>query len=307
MASLISQFVGHGTQKNWLLERAAKKELPSSIIFQGPQGVGKKTLAQALLQVLNCKQSELSCGQCSNCKRSLEEKNELIHFIEPEDKKSIGVDQIRELHKILSLRTMHEARMVIIDPADKLTNQSANALLKVLEEAPEKTYFILITEQIRSLLPTIRSRSHMLKFSTLSPSELAQFQAFDEVSLTWSGGRLQMAMDLQEKEHVDQLNDSLQFLYSLICEMPQDWKKKAPWFFANNERAREFNFNIWNQALEKRLYKADVDLNWLPEDSARISFIHEKIEFLKKDILANVDKLLAIENFYYQLKPAKLT
>ena len=301
MAQLIQQFVGHSEQKSQLLEMAGQGHLPSSIILQGPSGVGKKTLAKALLQVVNCEADPLACGQCSNCRRSLDENSEFIFELKPETKKVISVDQVRELHHYLSLKSLRKHRFVLIDPADRLTTQAANALLKVLEEAPPQTHFFLITERISSLMATIRSRSHRLTFSKLSREDLGLIEPFSASALDWADGRVQIAQDLSEKDSMEKVNGSLKFLYSLTCESPQDWKKMAPWFF-NSDPDREFGFQIWNQALEKRLYRTGENLDWLPEGPAAIAFIFDKAEVLQKDIRANVDKLLAVENFYYQIR-----
>ncbi len=299
-------FVGHELNKNWLLSQYQKDQLPSSLIFQGPEGVGKKQLAVALLQWINCQKVEQgACGECSDCNRVLEEKNELIYRLQPETKKIIGVDQVREIHSFLSLRSMKPARFVIIDPADKLSTPAANALLKVLEEAPPKTFFFLITDRMRSLLPTIRSRSHILKFQPLKAAELRQFQDFSDLAIEWSAGNLQMALELEDEKNVDQLNESLRFFYSLLCEGPQDWKRKAPWFFGD-DHAREFSLNIWKQALAKRLHGQGENLDWVPEGGAAISMVYDSLETLKTDIRANVDKLLALENFFYRVKSMEL-
>ena len=305
MASLINSVVGHSSQKQQLLDMVENDHVPSAFIFNGPDGVGKKTLVRALLQVMNCERDTLACGECSHCVRCLEEKNELIYELKPETKKIISVDQVRDLHQYLSLKSLQKARFVIIDPADKLSVQAANSLLKVLEEAPPKTYFFLITDKIFSLLATIRSRSHNLTFSKLTDDELSAVGKFDNVAISWADGRVSLAEQLLEEKSVDQLNESLKFLYSLICEAPQDWKKTAPWFFSSEE-SRQFNFNIWNQAIEKRLYGKGENLDWLPETPDKLSFIFERVEALKKDIGSNVEKQLAIENFYYQLKQRAL-
>lgn len=305
MAALIEQLVGHKEQERWLLEQAHKKTLPSSLIFQGPEGVGRKYLALALLQVMNCQQSELACGECSHCRRVLEEKNEMVYLLKPESKKSISVDQVREIHSFLTLKSLQPARFVIIDPADKLSTPAANSLLKVLEESPENTYFILITEKMRGLLPTIRSRSHILKFNPLSENELLQYKKFSKLSLQWSAGRLQRALELEDEKNVEQLNQSLQFFYSLLSGQPQDWKKLAPWFFSNDIN-REWSIDIWKQALHQRLHQQGENLDWVPEKSGEIAGVYENIESLENDIGANVDKLLALENFFYRLRHLEL-
>lgn len=299
MAQLIYQILGHREQKDHLLNMIRGDHMPSALIFQGPQGVGKKAMVHALLQVMNCVEDELACGKCSNCTRSLEEKNELIFELKPEGKKTISVDQVRDLHQYLSLKSLSKARFVLIDPADALSTQAANSLLKVLEEAPPNTHFFLLTDRVFSLLPTIRSRAVIVSFSKLSNQELQEMNRFDDVALSWADGRVGLAEQMQEEGSVERLNESLKFLYSLTCEGPQDWKKKAPWFFGGEED-RQFGFNIWDQALNKRLHSQGENLDWLPEKSGDISRLYFLIEDLKKDIKGNVDKQLALENLYYK-------
>lgn len=301
MAGLIQKVVGHQEQVEWLTSRVIKDSLPSTLIFQGPQGVGKKLIARALLQAFNCEKEQTACGQCSVCVRSLEDKNELIYLLQPESKKIISVDQVREIHKYLSLQSLHKARFVLVDPAEKLSHGAANALLKIFEEAPRKTYFIIITENIFGLLPTIRSRAHQLAFGKLSAGELKKLSTLDEDILQWADGRVELAESLQEAETVDYLNQSLRLLYDLFCQSPQDWKKRAPWFFSN-DHWRNFSFMIWSQAFEKKLYRQNSDLDWLPDSPQVLTSSFEMLEKLRSDIARNVDKQLALENFYYSVR-----
>ncbi len=301
MASLISTLIGHQSQRDHLLDKIKKDQLPSAMIFYGPSGVGKKLLARSLLQVFNCTQTELACGKCSPCHRALEEKNELIYELKPEQKTLIGVDQIRELHRSLSLKPNQAARFVIIDPADALSTQAANSLLKILEETPPKTYFFLITERVSALLATIRSRAPILRFEKLNLEQMGQDQRFDDVALEWSDGRLSRAIELTTPESREEFNRAFDFLYALLYQAPQDWKKLSPDFFTEAE-TRKFYFQLWFQALNKKLHQKGQNLDWLPDEPQKLSLIHEQIETLMKDIDINVDKTLALENFYYQVR-----
>ena len=303
--SLIEQMVGHEEQKQALLKNLKEGRLASSFIFHGPGGVGKKKLVRAILQVANCQKAELACGRCSPCVRSLEEKNEFIHEMNLQSKKNISVDQVRELRQQLSLKSLHPARFVIIDPADYLSRGAANALLRLLEEPPEKTHFFLLTNRLGSLIVTIRSRCHKFSFTSLSREELLQIQNFSTTALDWSRGSVDRAFFLEEAESQKQFGQSLELFHSLFCEEPQDWKKKSPWFFKEN-REREFCLDIWNQALQKNLHAEDGSLHWLPSDPRVVSFIFECLQSFEKDIWNNVDKLLALENFYYSLKKRPL-
>ena len=302
MAGLIHSFIGHQEQKNSLLDLWRQDHWPSSFIFTGPNGVGKKTLVRSLLQVVNCDKEELACGQCSNCVRSLEEKNELVFELKPETKKVISVDQVREIHQQLSLKMVgNKVRFVIVSPADKLSSASANALLKVLEEPPPQTYFFLITHRISRLLPTLRSRSQTWTFQALSPEEMSKGGKIQDWAIRWSGGSLNRAQQIQTGEGQEYIQNSLKLLYSLLNEPVQDWKKVASWFFSADEW-REFSLEIWAEALRQKAHGQDQGLEFLPQNLDRISSLFENIQDLQKDLEAHVDKQLALDNFYYQVK-----
>lgn len=88
-------------------------------------------------------------------------------------KRNIAVDQVREMIRRLSTKpTMGARRAIVIDPADDMEKSAVNALLKVLEEPPAGTYFLLVAHQPGRLLPTIRSRCRVLRFAALTPEEL---------------------------------------------------------------------------------------------------------------------------------------
>ncbi len=87
--------------------------------------------------------------------------------------RSIRISQVRAMQNRLSTRpTMGEKRAIIIDPADDLERNAANALLKSLEEPPVGTYFLLVAHSPARLLPTIRSRCRVLRFPTVSDNEM---------------------------------------------------------------------------------------------------------------------------------------
>jgi DNA polymerase-3 subunit delta' len=92
--------------------------------------------------------------------------------------RSIRIDQIREMQRRLATRpTLGSRRVVIVDPADDLETNAANALLKSLEEPPQGTFFMLVAHRPARLLPTIRSRCRTLRFAPLAESEVARLLA----------------------------------------------------------------------------------------------------------------------------------
>jgi hypothetical protein len=305
VAALIQSFIGHTAHKQALLAGLKSQQWPASFIFYGPDGVGKQTLVRALLQVANCEHSELACGVCSYCVRSLEERNELIIPLQPESKKVISVDQVREVHQQLSLRVVGDKRrFVLIDPADKLSPGAANALLKTLEEPPERTHFFLVTQRVSRLLPTLRSRSQVWGFTALSHEDMEVAGELDPVAIRWSGGSLSLAKWIQDGPGKEAIDHSLQLFYSLLCESPQDWKKNAPWFFSEDEQ-RELSFRIWSLALQQRAHGQNDNLEFLPADPGQLARIYESIQDLQKDVESHVDKQLALDHFYYQIREAQ--
>ena len=175
-----------------LLARAiARGTLPPSLIFAGPAGVGKRLVATALAQALNCERpihdSESSrngdaaavlgqdaCGVCASCKRIARGVHADVLVIEPGDSGSIKVDQVREAIDRSAYRPFEgKRRLVIVDEADAMIPEAQNALLKTLEEPPPASVFVLITSRPDVLLPTVRSRCQRLRFGPLAPADVA--------------------------------------------------------------------------------------------------------------------------------------
>jgi DNA polymerase-3 subunit delta' len=171
---------GHRPLLELLSRATARGTLPPSVIFAGPEGVGKRLTALALAQALNCEHpieaedSRDACGTCASCKRIARGVHADILIIEPGDSGSIKVDQVREAIDRSMYRPFEgRRRVVIVDEADALISEAQNALLKTLEEPPSASVFVLITNRPDVLLPTVRSRCQQLRFGPLTPGEVA--------------------------------------------------------------------------------------------------------------------------------------
>ncbi len=165
-----------------LLERAVGSgSVPPSLIFSGPEGVGKRLVAQALAQALNClKAVEHSggrdaCGTCASCSKIARGLHPDVWTIQPEESATISVDQIREAIERTAYRPFEgRVRVAIVDPADLMLGPPQNALLKTLEEPPRSSVFILVTSRPDMLFDTVRSRCSHLRFSPLQASEITE-------------------------------------------------------------------------------------------------------------------------------------
>jgi DNA polymerase-3 subunit delta' len=156
----------------WRRLLATRARPAQALLLAGPRGVGKGALAQAWAQTLLCEAPQpdgAACGKCAACHWFEAGTHPDFHVLTLQEKTTkegetrmataIEVDQAREAVDFVRLSTYRAGnRVVLVDPADTLNVASANALLKVLEEPPLNTVFVLVSDQPRRLLPTIRSR-----------------------------------------------------------------------------------------------------------------------------------------------------
>lgn len=151
------------------------KNIPHAFLFAGPKGTGKTSAARILAKIVNCtnKKSKMAepCNKCDQCKLISSGNN--IDVIELDAASHRGIDDIRNLRDAVKLAPAKASKKVyIIDESHMLTTEASNALLKTLEEPPEHVIFILATTNPEKLLPTILSRSTLLKFEKASTREL---------------------------------------------------------------------------------------------------------------------------------------
>lgn len=157
-----------------LLGRAlAEDRLASAYLFAGPDGVGKRLLAEQLGGVLLCGNAP-ACGVCPSChKLGAGTHPDRIEIRLPDDRKEIPVAEVRALQARMPYAP-HEGkrRIVLLFEAENLSIAAANALLKTLEEPPARTHFVLTTSAPHALLPTVRSRCQVVRFAPLSAADL---------------------------------------------------------------------------------------------------------------------------------------
>lgn len=163
-----SQTLGHNQQIDQLRKALASGKVAHAYLFSGPEGIGKRRIAMGLAQGLNCLEpSKAPCGHCVSCKKIAKQIHPDCLCLVPEGK-TIRIEVLRELKQKAHLHPLEgEAKVFIIEAAEKMTTAGANALLKILEEPPCATYLILISAKPSLILPTIRSRCQRLEFSPL--------------------------------------------------------------------------------------------------------------------------------------------
>jgi DNA polymerase-3 subunit delta' len=169
-----------------LLSRAiVRGTLPSSLLFAGPRGVGKRRTALALAQAVNCLEPRKSesagarmpldaCGRCPSCSRIARGMHPDVIVVEPGDTGSIKIEQVREVIDRSAYRPFEGRRRVtVIDEADAMAEAAQSALLKTLEEPSASSLFVLVSAMPDVLLPTVRSRCSTLRFGRLTSADVA--------------------------------------------------------------------------------------------------------------------------------------
>jgi DNA polymerase-3 subunit delta' len=170
--------IGHQQQIKILKSAISQQRIAHAYLFDGPTGIGKKLVAHALACAFLC-DTGCGCGSCSSCTTMAAGSHPDFHLLQP-DGDSIKIDQIRILQSQLALRSFAgRGKACLIDNAELMTREAANALLKTLEEPTAGTLIIVISSQPESLLETIRSRCQRLRFSRLPRQQLARHLAND--------------------------------------------------------------------------------------------------------------------------------
>lgn len=224
---------GHTDQIEMLRRSISRGRLAHAYLFAGPAGIGKSRFAQILAQSLLCERHAdyelLACDECSSCKQINAGSHPDLFIIGcPEGKNEIPVDLYKGskdkhnegLIHDLSLRPMAgNRRVAILDDSNKMNDEGANAMLKTIEEPPDNSLIILIADNLEAVLPTIRSRCQLIRFSPLPTSdvqdlllehELATDPAEAANAAAMSDGSLQTASQL--------LNPALRLLRTQLYE-----------------------------------------------------------------------------------------
>jgi DNA polymerase-3 subunit delta' len=181
--------LGHDDVVEQFRRRLAAGRVNGTFLFVGPPGVGKRMVAERLAAALLCRQGRNPsldpCGTCEDCRLTAAGNHPDMLIVEkPDDKSEIpiklligeGDTRMREglCHDIGMKPFRGGRRVAIIDDADDLNTEGANCLLKTLEEPPPRSVMILISQSMDRQLPTIRSRSQLIRFQPLPPDVLAR-------------------------------------------------------------------------------------------------------------------------------------
>ena len=294
--------VGHENNIKLLKGMLNKNSIPHALLFVGPEGIGKFQLAKVLAKTLLCSKAEMLCQECVECMVEPVDRNIDLIIIKPEND-VIKIDQVRKLQQDLILGPhKSERKVIIIDNADKMTVQTANSLLKTLEDPADNVVFILIATKPEALLDTIKSRCQIMTFQPIAPNILEKYLITAKgVSLSEaavvskvSGGRISKALELLSEDGLIMRKLALR----IVMALPK-MKKEEVWEYGNKvielERSEIvellvhikmllrdililhydeqdkllYNIDLTNELLEQIKYWSDYQLVWVQKEIAK--------------------------------------
>ncbi|MFQ5751910.1 MAG: DNA polymerase III subunit delta' [bacterium] len=318
--------IGQNRVKLFFQNAFDSERISHAYLFIGERGVGKEAMALELAKALLCS-NHLHCHSetCSDCSRIAKLNHPDLQFIFPAPAKikeeeqqrviasvaenpynrleiwanpSISIDRIRELRRNSSYTSFEgKGRVTIIVDCEKMTTEASNALLKILEEPPEKMYLIMISSKANLLLPTITSRCQVTKFDPLSVEEIeaslihrnAVEKSQARLTARLAAGSYRRAMEL--------LNEDLHEIQSKALEF---FRKSIQNEFMQVLFVEELLHNF------QRDLKKIKDLLKLLAIWYRDAMIYRDTNGKNEDLIINYDQKEVLKNFTHKFPNADL-
>ena len=320
--------VGHKDIINYIRNAVREDKVSHAYILNGERGAGKKMLANLFAATLLCEKGGPDpCNECHSCRQAESGNHPDIIKVTHEKPNSISVDDIREQvnNTIMIKPYQGPYKVYIIPQADMMTTQAQNALLKTIEEPPEYTVIMLLTENADTLLSTINSRCVMLKLRNIKDTLIKKYlmetmQVPDykaDMCTAFAQGNMGRAIMLANSEHFNEIRDEAVQLLKYINEMELSEIVQA----VSRITAYKLEINdyldiimIWYR--DVLLYKATKDMDkvvfkdqikYIKERAKRSSYegielIIESLEKAKARLKANVNFDLVMELLFLTIK-----
>jgi DNA polymerase-3 subunit delta' len=243
---------GHDWAVTLLRAHAAGGSLRHAYLLAGPEGVGRRTLATRFAMALNCTtppEPGSFCGECRECRQIAALAHPDLSLLTPtEGHKDILIDQVRDLQHTLALAPYAaKYRIALLPNFQRANTQAANALLKTLEEPPERVVMLLTADALEHLLPTIISRCEVIRLRPASITDAAAFLQSsqglpaDQADLLahLTSGRIGAAIRLAEDpEALTHRREHLEVFLELLSAPRQDRFKLAERLAKSYDSAR---------------------------------------------------------------------
>lgn len=272
----------HETLRRRISNELALGRMPGSVIFEGPKGVGKKTLARETAAALHCEGEKKPCGVCPSCaKHKTGNHPDYFELLPEKGKKTVSVASVREACEELFIRPIISDKKILFVPEAGLCEAAAqNAMLKCFEEPPEYAVIILAVNDLSLLLDTIKSRAAIYTVNPEPEEAVISFlrehypekAAESSFIAAFSGGIIGRAKDLVEDSTLSEKRRTLLSLLSAFSKSRYNALKTADFLTAEPEN-EEFFYELFLSFFR---------------DAAAIKCGSEKI--INKDFLTDIKK-----------------
>ena len=291
------KLIGNQKIKQILLSAIENDSVLHSYMFIGEEGIGKNLFAKEFAKMILCSSVNKPCEACKACTQFNGQNHPDFMQIEPEDGKTIKIEQVRYMQeKIAEKPVTSRKKVYLISQCECMTREAANSLLKTLEEPPEYAIIILTTSNESKILTTIKSRCMKLYFQPIKEELILQYLKengldtnITENMLKQCEGSIGKALKINEnKEQYLQIENLIQLLDR--ADITQIWK----------------NANVLYQAKENIIdlldYMEIVLYNLITKQN-KICYVNgiSVIENTKKRILANANYDMSIDNLLLKL------
>ncbi len=254
MNNKIRDIYGNEKLLNFFNSAFVNGKIAHAYILEGGQNSGKHTLARHIACLLACNSLfERPCFSCESCNKISEGISPDVIEIElQKDKKTIGVEQIRELRSSVYVKPNEEdVKIYIIGNAEAMTPQAQNVFLKVLEEPPKGVFFFMLCENTANILPTVKSRAPVLKMQVFSDSEISEYLLCNNKKAAKLKTSSPEEFDLIVRISEGRIGEAERLINDIKSDKEQTKHEKAKLFFellSDSGRYGEFLVYVQNMA-----------------------------------------------------------
>ena len=320
--------IGHDDIIRHLKNAIETGKVSHSYIFTGEPGSGKKLLATTYAMTLQCEAGGTEpCQKCDSCKKALGKNHPDIIMVNHEKPGTISIDEIREqvIHDVAIKPYSSPHKVYIIHDAEMMTVQAQNAILKTIEEPPEYAVIMLLTSNIDSLLPTIRSRCVRLDLKVVDDSlvkeylmehlQVPDYQA--EIDASYAQGSIGKAKEAAtSQEFADMTANALKILKYANSMEVYELTEAIKTLTADKNNINDYLdiFQFWfrdvlmfkaTREIDNLVFKQEI--NFIREQASERSYeniekILEALEKTKVRLRANVNLELALELLFLTIR-----
>lgn len=257
--------VFHEEQMKKLISSVRENHVQHAYIFEGEKGIGKLKAARLFAASLVCENESLTpCGACRACIGAKADTNPDIIYVNSGDKKSIGVDVMREIVSDAYVKPFESERKVyIIEDGGSMTEQAQNSFLKMLEEPPAYTVFVILVPNTSYLLQTVISRCGVVRFGKLKKEIVKKYieqhypEADSEFLAVYAEGNMGKADEIMQREDFFALRDAAARMITVLFSKHKISAFKTAEFIENNKESAAEIISFWQSMIRDIILTAE--------------------------------------------------